>query len=101
MDQLNLILDYVRENKIVCPLPRPWNNLYSKIFDGFNEFEFEDKERHKYFPLILNGWGPSSKEDKHERFINSIEYFYKKYPDKRPLIEGFIYKNDDWLKWDD
>ena len=30
-----------------------------------------------------------------------LEYFYKKYPDKRPLIEGFIYKNDDWLKWDD
>jgi len=101
MDKLDQILEFIKEKKIICPNPRTWNHLWTNIFDGFNETWKDDKEIDKYLPLILNGWGPSSDEDKHERFINSIEYFYNKYPEKRQSIEDFILKNDHWfMGWD-
>lgn len=101
MDKLKQILQPIKEKKIICPNPITWNYLWKNIFDGSNETWKDDKERHKYFPLVLGGWYPSSDKDKHERFINSIEYFYNKYPKKRKPIEDFILKNDDWfMGWD-
>ena len=99
MEGLEKILNQIKENNIVCPNPGPWSEFYKKI-GGF-EKKGNDYDKDKYFPLILNGWGPSSKEDKHERFINSVNYFYEKHPNKRDYIESFFEKNNDWYKWDD
>jgi hypothetical protein len=60
-----------------------------------------NEERWKYYPQILSAWGVASDKYKNERFVNSIKYFYNKYPDKRKSIERFLINNDKWfMGWD-
>lgn len=99
MEKLEKILEQIKEDNIVCPSPPRWSVFYKKI-GGFEE-RGGDYDHHRHLPLILNGWGPSSKEDKHKRFVDSVDYFYKKYPNKRNFIESFFEKNNDWYRWDD
>jgi len=98
MDKLSLILDYLKENKIVCPLPIPWKDLWEKV-DGWEEF-FEVDDIFEYKPLVMGGW-VHDKETKNRNFINLIEYLYKNNPKKFIFVEEFVYKNNEWLKWDD
>ena len=99
MEELEKILKQIKEDNIVCPSPPEWNLFYKRI-GGFEEEEKSDNyDRHRYFPLVLGGWWPSSQEDKHKRFVNSVEYFYMKYPNKRKFIEIFFEKNENWHRW--
>jgi hypothetical protein len=65
------------------------------------EEESDDFDGYNLRPMVLSAWYVTSMEDKHNRFINSLKYFYKKYPDKRDYIENLLKKHDDWFRWDD
>ena len=94
MENLEKILTFIKDERIISPNPRNWKDLWEKVFDGFNEPWKNKKDKMKCFPLILNGWVGSNDGQKNERFIYSIEYFYTKYPEKRKIIEDFILKSD-------
>ena len=98
MEKLEKILEQIKEDNIVCPEPGRWSVFYNRI-GGFEE-KGDDYDHRRHFPLILNGW-ISSKEEKHKRFVDSVDYFYRKYPNKRNFIESFFEKNNDWYRWDD
>ena len=101
VEGLNKLLAELNDMGIVCPTPRAWNHLWTNIFKGFDEEWKSDKERWKYYPQILSAWGVASDKYKNERFVNSIKYFYIKYPDKRKRIERFLINNDKWfMGWD-
>ena len=99
MEVLEKILKQIKEDNIVCPPPNDWNDFYEGI--GGYEERGDDYDRHRHFPLILGGWWGSSKEEKHKRFVNSVDYFYRKYPNKRIFIERFFEKTNDWYRWND
>jgi hypothetical protein len=98
-ESLEKILTQIKDNNIVCPSPSTWVNFYSKI--GGYEEESDDFDGYNLRPMVLSAWYVTSKEDKHNRFISSLKYFYKKYPDKRKYIENLLKKHDDWFRWDD
>ena len=101
MKTLEKLLDYIEAQEIVSPTPRAWNHLWINIFKGFDEEWKSDEERWKHYPQILSAWGVASDKYKNERFVNSIQYFYNKYPDKRKRIERFLINNDKWfMGWD-
>ena len=101
MEALEKLLEYIETQKIVSPSPRAWNHLWTNIFKGFDEEWESDEERWKYYPQILSAWGVASDKFKNERFVNSIKYFYNKYPNKRKKIERFVLSNDKWfMGWD-
>ena len=101
MEDLEKLLEYIETQEIVSPTPRAWNHLWTNIFKGFDEEWESDEERWKYYPQILSAWGVTSDKFKNERFVNSIKYFYNKYPNKRKKIERFVLSNDKWfMGWD-
>ena len=99
--RLNKLLSRLNDMGVVCPSPRAWNHLWTNIFKGFDEEWESVEEETKCYPQILSAWGVASDKDKNERFVNSIKYFYNKYPDKRRKIERFLIGNDKWfMGWD-
>jgi hypothetical protein len=68
---------------------------------GGYEEESDDYDGYNLRPMVLSAWYVTSKEDKHNRFVNSLKYFYEKYTDKRDYIESFFDKNENWFRWDD
>ena len=99
MKSLEKILIQIKDHNIVCPSPSNWVEFYKKI--GGYEEKGDEYDTHKYSPMVLSGWHVTSQEDKHNRFINSLKYFYKKYPDKRNYIKSFFKRDNDWFRWDD
>ena len=94
LEGLEIVLNYIKDKSIVCPKPQYWNYLWDKGLDGHNEKWINDDERKKCYPLILGNWWGTEDDHKHQNFVNSIEYFYNKYPNKRKKIEDFILKLD-------
>ena len=94
---LEKVLNHIKDRSIVCPKPQYWNELFKRL-DGYNENWKNDGERLECYPLILGNWWDTEDDHKHLNFINSIKYFYKKYPDRRKKIEIFVFKldHDNW-----
>jgi hypothetical protein len=100
MKGLNKLLTELNDIGIVSPTPRAWNHLWTNIFKGSDEEWKSDEERWKCYPRILSAWDSSDKF-KNEGFVNSIKYFYNKYPDRRKRIERFLINNNKWfMGWD-
>ncbi len=84
LDQLSLMNN--TKEKIVCPMPKPWDNLhklichksYPEAFKGLEKAPAVRRrlaEGYKFeipYPLIQAGWSASD-EDKRERFLRHIK----------------------------
>ena len=70
------LLEYVTENKRVCPMPGAWNKLWKmlpkreEIADG--EWDYV------LMPLICGWWDECSDKEKRERLITQINYAAEK-----------------------
>ena len=96
------ILQYIKNKKVVCPMPPEWYFLFKDIYGGFNKIEAGERELEEYKPLILSGWDAYDEESnkeldkvKHWKFIESIKYFYEKYPYMRSGIEFYVFNLED------
>ena len=99
--KFNEILDFIRDEKIVCPMPDYWHLMWEEICGtkiNANPWSDDDIEIARFTPLILSGWD-SEDVKKHERFIGLIHYFYENYPEKQILIEKLVFDNKKWLRW--
>ena len=98
-NKLNEILDFIRHENIVCPMPEHWHHMWKEICGKKIKGRFDDDhiEIGGFTPLILSGWD-SEDVKKHERFTGLIKHFYKNYPEKRILIEELISNNTEWLR---
>ena len=92
---IKIIIDFIKENNIICPAPARWDLLWVDIFNAHEEKWRDPKIRANCFPCVLGGSDADDKT-KSSHFITSIKYFYGKYPCKRRLIEYFIFTNDRW-----
>ena len=100
-DKLNEILDFIRHENIVCPMPDYWHLMWKEICGkkiNANLLSDDHLEIARFTPLILSGWD-SEDAEKHERFIGLIQHFHENYPEKRILIEKLIFENKKWLRW--
>lgn len=88
IDQLSLMNN--TKQKIVCPMPKPWDNLhklichksYPEAFKGLEKAPAVRRrlaEGYKFqipYPLILTGWSASD-EGKREQFLEHIKIAQK------------------------
>ncbi len=94
MERLDQIVSFIRERNIICPKKEAkMKGSYYLIFDKMFEPWVLDGDK-KAFERCRR---PTTQGD----FIFLIEYFYKKYPEKREAIENFVFGTDDWhiLDW--
>ena len=96
INELVSILEALRKDGVVCPYPKEWLFFYEKVCNGFDELKKNpDYDNHKNKPLILSGWHDNERNQT-LNFYNSIVYFYKRYPEKRPAMKDFLINNKKW-----
>lgn len=69
-ERLNKLLEYVRSEGRICPVPQQWQKLYELL---------PDKKRRgggwePALPLILAAWWEATNVQKIERLKNHVEY---------------------------
>lgn len=75
------ILDFISRNKIVCPLPIPWEQFFDVIWKSerrqIGDSTLGFREMGLMPPLILAGW-EASKESKVNRFRQHLDWAHQK-----------------------
>lgn len=75
--------------KKICPLPTKWNNIYNLLLEHYKNLASIPKPP---IPLILNGWVFSNDEEKHARWLQTMQWIKEYYPDSQILILN----EDEW-----
>lgn len=70
---LNELLQFVREESRVCPMPIPWNTLW-KMLPGCPEYAGQSEP---HAPLILAGWMYSTDADKANRLAYHVRWAHE------------------------
>ena len=90
------IINFLKENKIVCPLPNKWNELWKLMIRDVHPKDSKGlvavQIREKFnlpLPCVLHGWYVSD-EKKKERFKEHIAWAKKH--EILPLLENYITK---------
>ena len=70
-DKLKLLIEYVRSEGRVCPMPTIWKDLYGILPDCKQK---ENGGWEPPLPLILAAWWDTTAEQKRERLTYHIKY---------------------------
>jgi hypothetical protein len=70
---LELLFQYVQENKRVCPLPQTWNQLWELLPNKKRKGNGWEPSA----PLILAAWHNTSDNEKRERLKSHIYYSFE------------------------
>lgn len=86
------LVDYVKSNNRICPLPKKWDAIFKIIRN--------ELPPNKLVPLILGAWHFTEDSEKQERLIEQIEFAFSLANEKTEKFEEAIYElpEIDWYK---
>lgn len=86
------LVDYVKSNNRICPLPQKWDAIFKIIRN--------ELPPNKLAPLILGAWHFTEDSEKQKRLIEQIEFAFSLANEKTEKFTEAIYalSDIDWYK---
>ncbi len=84
------LIDYVKSNNRICPLPQKWDAIFTIIRN--------ELPPNKLVPIILGAWNFTEDSEKQKRLIEQIEFVFSLSDEKAQEFERSIYAltENDW-----